>query len=246
MADIKHQGLQFTLDWRASLLVLMLLPLLLSLGFWQLERADEKRVLQELFQQRQSAGPIAIEELSENQDLRYQPLTLRGRYINEKSLYLDNRIYQGRFGYEIITPFRPVSSDDVVWVNRGWIAGDVSRRTLPKIDPIVGEVELLANVYVSQGEVLMLAEEEKIRWMGVVQAINFEKLSQKFDQRLFPHVVRLSSESPGSYQPNWVVVNLQPEKHVGYAVQWFAMSVTLLLIAFLANTNCWALIKGRK
>jgi hypothetical protein len=29
-------------------------------------------------------------------------------------------------------------------------------------------------------------------------------------------------------------------------VQWFAMSVTLLLIAFLANTNCWALIKGRK
>ena len=88
MTDIKHQGLQFTLDWRASLLVLMLLPLLLSLGFWQLERADEKRVLQELFQQRQSAGPIAIEELSEDQDLRYQPLTLRGKYINEKSLFL--------------------------------------------------------------------------------------------------------------------------------------------------------------
>ena len=83
----------------------------------------------------------------------------------------------------------------------------------------------------------MLAEEEKIRWMGVVQAINFEKLSQKFDQRLFPHVVRLSSESPGSYQPNWVVVNLQPEKHVGYAVQWFAMAFVLLIMTVIANSN---------
>ncbi|MEH6911867.1 MAG: SURF1 family protein [Oceanicoccus sp.] len=246
MTEFKHQGLQFTLDWRATLLVLMLLPLLLSLGFWQLDRADEKRALQKLFQQRQVAGPIAIEALSEHQDLRYQPTTLQGRYINEKSLFLDNRIYQGRFGYEIITPFKPARSDALVFINRGWVEGDISRRSLPKIESIVAEVELLGEVYVPQGDMLMLAEETNITWMSTVQAINIERLGEKFDQRLFPYVVRLSVESPGSYQSNWVVVNLQPEKHVGYAVQWFAMSVTLLIIAFLANTNCWSLIKGRK
>ncbi len=246
MTDIKNQSLQFTLDWRASLLVLMLLPLLLSLGFWQLDRADEKRALQELFQQRQIAGPIDIEALSEHQDLRYQPVRLRGTYINEKSLFLDNRIYQGRFGYEIITPFQPTGSDDLVFINRGWVKGDVSRRSLPAIDVVTAEVELLGEVYVPLGNVLMLAEETSIGWMSAVQAVDLESLSEKFDQRLFPHVVRLSMESAGSYQPNWVVVNLQPEKHVGYAVQWFAMSVTLLIIAFLANTNCWVLLKGRK
>lgn len=246
MTDINNQRLQFMLDWRASLLVLMLLPLLLSLGFWQLDRADEKRTLQELFQQRQSTGPVAIDALSENQDLRYQPIKLRGSYINEKSLFLDNRIYQGRFGYEIITPFKPASSGDIVLINRGWIEGDVSRRSLPKVDAVVTEVELLGEIYVPQGDVFMLAEETHTDWMSVVQSINIERLSEKFDQRLFPYVVRLSVESPGSYQPNWVVVNLQPEKHTGYAVQWFAMSVTLLIIAFFSNTNCWALLKGRK
>ncbi len=246
MSNFQNNRLRFIPNWRASVLVLLLLPLLLSLGFWQLDRAEEKRQLQALFTERQANGPVWIEQLFGKDDLQYQPVRLRGEFINEKALLLDNRIYQGRFGYEIITPFKLAASNSVVLVNRGWLLGDSSRRRLPTINPVNGVVELTGEVYVPQGEMLVLAEERSTGWPRVVQSVNIDALKEEFEWPVFQYSVRLNGASPGLYQPNWVVVNLQPEKHTGYAVQWFAMSATLLLIAFLANSNCWALIKGRK
>ncbi len=246
MPEPDSKQLHFTPNWRASLLAVLLMPLVVSLGFWQLDRADEKRQLQALFEQRQLAGPVAIESIDGRADLRYQPVTLRGTFINEKQLLLDNRIYQGRFGYEIITPFRLVDSETVVLVNRGWLEGDISRRSLPAIKAISGEVALGAEVYVPQGEVMLLADESATGWPRVMQSLDIESLQQEFGKQLFPYSVRIKQISAASYTPNWVVVNLQPEKHTGYAVQWFAMAVTLLIIGVLANTNLWSLIKRNK
>ncbi len=241
-----ERKLQFNLNWRASLLALALLPVLMSLGFWQLDRADEKRDLQSLFQQRQVNGPVNFEALDEANDLRYQPVRFVGRFINEKIIFLDNRINQGRFGYEIIAPFEVVDSQQIVLVNRGWVEGDKSRRTLPIIEPVLGELLLKGEVYVPQGAMLSLGQSQVGSWPRVLQSVDVAEFDKDFEQTLFPYIVRLDEESPAVFKPNWVVVNLQPAKHTGYAVQWFAMSFTLLLIIFLANTNCWSLIKNRK
>lgn len=223
-----------------------MLPVVISLGFWQLDRAEEKRQLQDLFEHRQLAGPVALEALNTQADLRYQPVTLRGEFVNEKAVLLDNRIYQGRFGYEIITPFRLVDSKTMVLVNRGWLEGDISRRSLPAIKAIAGEIALIGEVYVPQGDVMLLADESASGWPRVMQSLNIEALQKEFEQTLFPYSVRIKQISAASYTPNWVVVNLQPEKHTGYAVQWFAMAVALLVIGLLANTNLWSLIKRNK
>ena len=246
MPEFNTKRLQFTPNWRASLLAVLLMPLVVSLGFWQLDRAEEKRQLQRLFEQRQYAGPIALEALDSQADLRYQPVTLRGEFLNEKQLLLDNRIYQGRFGYEIITPFRLAASETIVLVNRGWLQGDISRRSLPEVKTITGEMALRAEVYVPQGDVMLLADEPAMGWPRVMQSLNIEALQKEFEQTLFPYSVRIKQISAASYTPNWVVVNLQPEKHTGYAVQWFAMALTLLVIGILTNTNLWSLIKRNK
>jgi cytochrome oxidase assembly protein ShyY1 len=238
--------LQFTLNWRASFLALALLPVLVSLGFWQLDRADEKRALQALFQERQSSGVIDFEDLTVTDDLRYQPIRFVGRFLNEKIIFLDNRIYKGRFGYEIIVPFEVVDSNQLLLVNRGWVEGDRSRRTLPTIEPVLGSVLLTGEVYVPQGEMLSLGKSQTTSWPRVLQSVDVASLANEFEQKLFPYTVRLSVDSVAVLQPNWVVINLQPAKHTGYAVQWFAMSFTLLIIMFLANSNCWSLFKSRK
>ncbi|WP_235015374.1 SURF1 family protein [Oceanicoccus sp. KOV_DT_Chl] len=224
----------------------MLLPLLLSLGFWQLDRAEEKRSLQLLFKQRQLKGPIEIEQVQPQQDLRYQPIKLRGHYINQKNLLLDNRIYQRRFGYEIITPLQLTGTDQIVLVNRGFLQGDISRRELPAIEAIEGEVELIGEVYVPQSEMMTLAADNASGWPRLIQVLDMDALAKEFGSALFPFSVRIQSPIAGSYEANWVVVNLQPEKHTGYAVQWFAMSATLIIIMVLANTNLWVLLKQRK
>jgi surfeit locus 1 family protein len=63
---------------------------------------------------------------------------------------------------------------------------------------------------------------------------------------LFPYLVRLDMESPALVEAHWQVVNLDPEKHKGYAVQWFAMAATLALIGIGANTTLMQWLKQRK
>ena len=246
MSERMANKLQFKFDWKTSALILLLLPLLVSLGFWQLDRADEKARLQALFDKRQASAAIAIDQLNVDDDLRYQPVKLIGEFANDKSLFLDNRIYQGQFGYEVVTPFNVSNRELTVLVNRGWVKGDISRRSLPDVVGVPANVEILGQVYVPQGDMLVLEHSSSEGWPKVTQSLNIEALAPDFDTALFPFSVRLNEGAVGFLASNWNVINLQPEKHVGYAFQWFAMSFTLLIIGFLTNTNFWALRKLRK
>ncbi len=105
--------------------------MVISLGFWQLDRADEKRQLIALFDQRKSAPAVPISQLSLDSDLRYRQVQVRGRYLDNRQLLLDNRIRNGQFGYDAVTPLRLEGTDEVVLINRGWIKGDPARRALP-------------------------------------------------------------------------------------------------------------------
>lgn len=233
-------------DWRVTALALLFLPVLLSLGFWQLDRAEEKRQLQQLFAKRESAGPISVEMANPETDLRFQPVSLQGQYIEGRDVLLDNRIFQGRFGYEVVSPFRLAGKKAIVWVNRGWVEGDKSRRSLPVISYPQGVMNLSGEIHVPQGQLLILAHEEQQNWPRVMQSLDIDALKDAFEEPVFPYSVRLRAFNPGSFEPSWVVVNIQPEKHTGYAVQWFAMSLTAILIALLGNTNAWAWLKSRR
>lgn len=224
---------------------MVLLPVLISLGFWQLDRAEQKRQLQAEFDHKQSLGPIPFSQLDRQQDLRYQPVRMRGKYINGKHLLLDNRIFLGVFGYEVVTPFRLADSQQIVLVNRGWLPADTSRRQLPTVTSPPGELEIAGDIHVPQGHMMKLADEQATGWPRVQQSIDIESLAGEFDLPVFPYSVRLHVSMPGVFERNWVVVNLQPERHTAYAVQWFAMSISLVAIALLANTNLWALMTGR-
>ena len=240
------QNFKFNFDWRVTTLVVVLLPVLLSLGFWQLDRAEEKHQLQAEFAAKQARGPVPVEQLDPADDLRFQPVRLRGTFMPGKVIFLDNRIYRGQFGYEVVAPLLLASGDRVVLVNRGWVPGDKSRRHLPDITRVDGEVELTGDIYVPQGELLALSDEQVTGWPRVMQSIDVVGLAPEFTLPLFPYTVRLQAGSNAVLQPSWVVVNVQPAKHTGYAVQWFAMSTALVLIAVLANTNLWALITRRR
>lgn len=240
-----QQGFKITADWRSCLFAVLVLPLLFSLGFWQLSRAAEKAELNALYEGRQLAGSQEYIELPTDVDLSYQPVTLRGRYLNEKRVYLDNRINQGRFGYEIITPFQLQGSLQRVLVNRGWVAGDSGRRTLPSVAAIEGIVSLSGNVHVSLGKPFTLGEQSVAGWPKVVQYLDIEALSDEIEGDVYPHSIRLKEGAPGAYRANWVVVNMQPEKHQAYAFQWFAMAAAVLVIVLVLNTNIVTLLKRK-
>lgn len=220
----------FNPGWKLSLFTLLLLPLLVSLGFWQLAREQEKLALQGAWEARAAMPPVKLEALAEEEDLQYRRVTLTGRFDNVHAFLLDNRVHQGRPGFEVISPFTTVEGRQVL-VNRGWLQAGRDREHLPEIQAVAGEQALTGTVYVPLGEALMLGEESPFAgWPRVLQVADTGRMFRELDvaaEESFPYIVRLAGGAPGALTTDWPVITTAPEKHRAYAVQWFAMAAAL-------------------
>lgn len=247
-------ALELDLEWRTTLLVALLLPALVGLGCWQLDREGEKRELLARFEARQVAAPVAINDALAARtpaDLAYLPVRLRGRYLAERYLLLDNRVQDGRFGYEVVSLFAREDGGYAL-VNRGWVPGDPARRSLPAPGAPAGTVELTGQLYVPPDPPYLLGEQSRAvdDWPRVAQALEMgplgEALAADLGAPVFPWSVRLDADAPGALAVDWPVVNVSPAKHRGYAVQWFTMAAVLGLFFVLRSSNLWALLRGRQ
>ncbi|MGB5323961.1 MAG: SURF1 family protein [Pseudomonadales bacterium] len=227
----------FDANWKVWLFVLILLPVLLRLGFWQLERAEEKRALLARYEQQRSEPPLypaTLRALSSPERAAFRRVLLRGEFLANRSLLLDNQVLDGRVGYQLLQPFLTDSGDSFL-VNRGWLPG-APDRSVPGLPAQIGSVEILASVYIPAGKPVLLAADD---WSGAwplrVQYIDVDRVAALLERDLYPYVLRIEADQPGALTVRWPAVNTRPAKHTGYAVQWFAMSLALLLCGVFAS-----------
>lgn len=219
-------------NWKIVLLVALMVPVLLRLGFWQLERGEEKQLLQNQFERQSQLAPVALaaldfDAIAASGQPNYQTVVFSGRFDNEKLVLLDNRIYEGAVGYHALMPFTTTDGQSLL-VNRGWLAGNPDRRQLPALAPVDGEVELLGKLYIPLGEPVLLGTDSWAEgWPVVVQWENIEGLAERLALPLLPYSVRLEPGSVAALVSDWPAINTQPEKHRGYAVQWFLMAAAV-------------------
>jgi len=228
---------KFIFDWRAAVLVLLLLPLMVGLGFWQLYRANHNKMLLLQAEQQRLAPSIPLVELlqkmagSANQKQmaawHLQPVVLHGRW-SDKVFLLENQIYQERNGYYVFGVMQLDGDAGSVLVNRGWIAAPALRSELPSI-PTVALDDEMGELYVSP----LLVEDKPLfaeqGWPKRIGRMNISGAEKELQMPLLPVVVRLKEGSPSALGAQWPIVNIQPEKNTAYAVQWFAMAFALLL-----------------
>lgn len=241
--------LTWTVHWPTTLFALALLPLFVTLGFWQLGRADEKARAQAAFEQRQSAAPTPLAQLPANPE-SYTRVAATGRYDNAHSFLLDNRILHGRFGYEIVTPLvvpaaAPGQPEHRLLVNRGWIEGDPARLQRPAIVAVEGDVQLSGYVYRDDTKLTMFGNGNEQQWPRLVQNLKTDDLGQRLGRAVYPFILRLDDGAPGALRVEWQIVSMGPERHTAYAVQWFAMALMLPIVWILISSNLWQLIRGR-
>src|SRR5690606_34163210 len=93
---------QYRFDWKLTLLYVLLLPLLLRLGFWQLSREQEKLDLLAVYDSRQQQAPVDLQTLDPAEDLQYRQVEFSGQADNDHVFLLDNRIVGGQVGYEVL------------------------------------------------------------------------------------------------------------------------------------------------
>jgi surfeit locus 1 family protein len=224
-----------------SLATLCLLILLLSLGFWQLDRAAQKRALLEAYGDRPADAPLLISPgFVPDADWRYRRAEVVGRYVAERQFLLDNRVYHGRVGYQVLTPVRLAQSDYAVLVNRGWVPQGATRADLPPLPVPPGErlrIEGLIDIPHDDVFVLGEGEDRDPGWPKLLQRIRLELHAEQLGLRLLPMVLLLDKDQPGGFVRDWNPIVIGPERHVGYAVQWFALAAVLSILYVWVNVR---------
>lgn len=236
---------QWQWNWKVVLFVVFFFPILVNLAFWQLDRAEEKSQLLDTFNQRRVAEPELLSQLPEDGEYLYVRVGLSGKYDNSSPLLLDNRVRRGWPGYEVISPFQ-TSMGQWVLVNRGWIGGGLDRSILPEIDDVPGDITLKGYLYKSLGKQIMLGEDlwQPQKGPVVIQNASPDRVSEKLGQRFYDYHLRLEADSPGALETGWMIVNVQPGKHTGYAVQWSALALALIILGLFANSNLGSVVRS--
>lgn len=222
--------------WLPTILALLITPILLGLGFWQLERGAEKRRLLADYTERHTFQSLTWSDLSENwSDYRYYPVELTGQLDNAHTILLDNKIVQGQVGYHVLTPLLALDQQTAVLVNRGWIPQGASRQQLPNLPVINEKVTIQGVINDDSGKPYTLAAHsyDAVSWPLLIQYIDLDELQVALDYTLLPMVILQDSDSANGFVRDWQITTMPPEKHVAYAVQWFGLAATLVILTII-------------
>lgn len=202
-----------------------------ALGQWQTRRAQEKEVWADQIRQRaQLPAQVLTGATPAGQVATFSKLQLRGRFIADWPLYLDNRPLHGKAGMYVLMPFSIEGSRQHVLVARGWQARDPQERTrLPKLPTPSGSVMLEGIARDQLDRVMQLGPAEVLRPGGMIQNLELEKLAKVSGLQFYPFIVEQTSEADDGLLRDWPLPSTGADKHRAYAFQWYALTVVAVL-----------------
>jgi len=234
---ISIYNISFNYKLLPSLVFIIFFTIFIKLGFWQLDRADQKKTINMAFAERQNQPAIPLNKETIQmpiKDIIWHHVSMSGEFLNNKNIILDNQVVQEKAGFLIYTPFKILDSNRIILVNRGWYPLSNSRNDVPNIPPIKGvqaiegEINQMPSSGISLGKVLTeKLDESSFR----LQKMDYEVLCSLLGKDLMKYVVKLKKPI---FDKTYVLDSGIPvpdsDKNYGYAFQWFAMAFTLFII----------------
>ena len=223
--------------WRAvgapSVLALLLLTLLLSLAAWQFGRWQQRSAADADFDTAATRRVMVAGEVPAPR--RYDRVTATGRYDGERQFLIDNMVANGRNGFFVITPMKLATGGPLLLVNRGWVVQDPARRVLPEIG-IADGVRTIggrAGRLPVAGLRLGASPPVDTGWPSVRQFPDTAELEAALGAPVRDWVLLLDGDEPEGFLRDWRAPGLPAERHLGYAVQWFALAIALIVLWWL-------------
>ena len=227
--------------WRRALVwavALAAMALTASLGRWQLSRAAEKEASQAAVAERQRLpaldGASLAQALSDDQarELLHRAITLRGQWLADRTVFLDNRPMARQTGFYVLTPLRLTVSERMMLVQRGWAPRhQVDRSLLPPVQTPTGEVQVSGRIAAHPPRVYQLGQEQG---GAIRQNLDLDAWRAETGLPLAPVLVVQTGDASDGVQRDWPEAASGVEKHYGYAFQWFGLCtlIGLLLLWF--------------
>jgi surfeit locus 1 family protein len=229
---------EFRHRWSLTVTLLILLPLGLSLGFWQIDRGREKQVEVDL----RNANTASVATIlqsgdTDKTDMLYRQVEIHGVFDLEQQILLENQKHNGAPGYHVFTPMQIQGSNTYVLVSRGWIRQGNDRRFISALPGpedsvnIQGRVENVPSVGIKLG----LPGESGRLWPKRVIYIDLDWIAKETGYNLLPYVVYQTGGKEYGLVRDWRQKFqsgpvMPPEKHFVYAIQWFSLAGLALIM----------------
>jgi surfeit locus 1 family protein len=219
-------------DWFLFILLLVLVPICLRLGIWQLSRLRERRAHNAYVQARLAMPvlplPTAIPEPGE---WEYRIVVVSGRFDHEHEIVLRNRAFNEQPGVHVLTPLILAGGGSALLVDRGWVPIELEEASAREALRVEGEIKIKGIVRLSQPEPSwsVLADPTPapggpplLAW----RVVNLERIQRQMPYPLLPVFIELSEPLPGAGtlprpQPE---IDLSQGPHLSYAIQWFSFA----------------------
>ncbi len=216
-------------SWPLTLLTMVLIAVMCSLGFWQLDRVGQKKARLEAFAAGVPARDVSLDIMPE----RYSEVVIEGRFDTDRQIIMDGFSIDKRAGYQVLTPFAVSGSDRLLMVNRGWRVWSGDRLAIEGLEisdePVV--IRGRAEPFWVPGMVLGEGNAgEDTRWPRIVVYPQHAEIGAWMQQPVASWQLLLDPDVEQGFVREWKPGGLGPETHFGYAMQWFALAITLLVL----------------
>jgi surfeit locus 1 family protein len=208
-----------------------------SLGFWQLDRKEQKQALLDAYERAVVTQPEALNpDLPAPQASAMTRVRIRGQFLAEPQLLLDNQTRDRQPGVRVWTL---MLTDDgvVVLVDRGWVATSQDRSELPQlpVDTGLREVSGLWRSLPTPGYRVPNAVCDQADAVLRVQYPLLDELRCLHEAPMADGLLLMDTAERDGFLRQWTPDTLSPQTHLGYAVQWFAIALAMLVIFIVLN-----------
>lgn len=222
---------QFQLQVVPTVVVVILAPLFIGLGIWQLDRAEQKRALAASLEMRSKLPELLLgADLPDAGKLEFRKVIATGRFIDDKTVLIENRKHLGKRGFHVLTPLL-MEGGQIVLVNRGWIPGEGKQMKMPDTPDSNTDLSIKGEVRIPQppalGLDLEISPQEVIPHWPFLTLKNYSSWS---GLDILPFQILQAADDSSGFMRRWPRPKGNAAMHTGYAVQWFAFALIALLI----------------
>ena len=211
----------------------MLIALTLSLARWQVHRGDEKEARQALLDARIAETPVTLtDSIDAAEPLLYRRVRAAGEWIARGQIFIDNQVLEGRVGYHVMTPLQLAGNKDALLVNRGWIARGPGYPRPPAAAVPGGPVQVTGMATLPPKRYLELGPQTVQG--DVWQNLSLERYRTQTGIAILPVVVLADAAAPG-LRPVRDKPDTGVERHREYALTWFSLAATTLVLWIVLN-----------
>ena len=215
-----------------ALAALAAVVLTVNLGSWQWGRAQQRNALHEAIASRERMPALSAADLPaaarDPQSLLHRTIVLRGEWIADRTVFLDNRQMNAVPGFYVVTPLRLEGRPDVILVQRGWAPRNFTKREqLPPLQTPAGVVEVRGRLAPPPAKLYDFDTEEK---GPIRQNLVLDRFRAETGLPLLPLSVQQAGAPSEGLLRQWPQAASGAEKNIGYAFQWWAIAALIAIL----------------